>query len=142
MLILMVLGFSNLSAQELDRLDSLSKEEINLVGVWKVDLPEQKSKLDTESKTQVDQLDNKGQEDFWNATESRVYALDGERNFVMTWVAEGSHNQLVGKWKYDAKSGILSLISENEVFNYQIEFKDKGQIWTPLSKSKEGITVL
>lgn len=142
LLILMVIGFSNLSAQDLTLSDSLSAEEIKLIGVWKVNLPEQKSKLDTESKAQVNQLDSKGQEAFWNATESRVYALDGERNFVMTWVSEGSHNEVIGKWKLDAKTGVLNLFSESEVIEYQIEFKEKGQIWTPLTKSKEGFPIL
>ncbi|TXE04775.1 hypothetical protein [Algoriphagus aquimarinus] len=142
LLILMVIGLSNLSAQDLILSDSLSAEEIKLVGVWKVNLPEQKSKLDAESKTKVNQLDSKGQEGFWNATESRVYALDGERNFVMTWVSEGSHNEVIGKWKLEAKTGILKLFGEHELFEYQVEFKEKSQIWIPITKSKEGLNVL
>ncbi|WP_139352701.1 hypothetical protein [Algoriphagus sp. A40] len=144
LLILMLLGFNGLFAQEQELVlrDTLSAEEIKLVGVWKVDLPEQKSKLDSETKAQVDQLDGKKQEFFWRATESRVFALDNERNFVMTWVDEGSHNEVKGKWKLDSKTGVLSLISEDEVIEYQVEFNGKGQIWIPIGGDKKGFNKL
>lgn len=144
LLILIVFGFSNLSAQEKEvvRRDSLSAGEINLVGVWKVNLPEQKSKLDTETKAQVDQLDSKKKEDFWRATESRVFALDSERYFVMTWVADGSHHEVRGKWKLNSKTGILSFVSENELVEYQVEFNGKEQIWIPIGGSRNGFNKL
>lgn len=138
LLILIVISFKNLSAQvqEVVKLDLLSAEEINLVGVWKVNLPEQKSKLDTETKALVDQLDSKKQEDFWKVTESRVFALDNERYFVMTWVADGSHHEVRGKWKLNSKSGVLSFISENALVEYLVEFNGKEQVWIPVGYSK------
>jgi hypothetical protein len=144
LLIIILLGFNNLSAQEQEqvRRDSLSLEEIKLVGVWKVDLPEQKTKLDAETKAQVDKLDSKNQEDFWRATESRVYALDNERNFVMTWVEFGSHNEVRGTWKLDSKTGVLSLFSEKELIEYQVEFIGKGQIWIPITASRSDFNKL
>ncbi len=138
----MVIGFSNLSAQKLVQPDSLSADETGLVGVWKVNLSEQKNKLDTETKAQVSQLDSIKQEKFWNTAESRVYALDGERNFVMTWVADGSHHEVVGKWRMDSKTRILRLFSENELFEYQVEFNGKDRIWIPVVKSNEGFNIL
>ncbi len=140
----MLLGISGLFAQEQELVsrDTLSGEEIQLVGVWKVDLPEQKSKLDAETKAQVDQMEDKIQDDFWRAAESIVYALDDERYFVMTWVADGSHNEIRGKWKLDSKSGVLSMTSENETMEYQVEFIGKRQVWIPVGGPRRGFNKL
>lgn len=140
LLILMLLGFNGLFAQdqELESRDTLSSEEIKWVGVWKVDLPEQKDNLDTETKAQVDQMEGKQQEDFWRAAESIVFALDNEKNFVMAWVAEGAHNEVRGKWRLDSKTGILSFSSDTEVVEYRIEFTGKGQVWIPIRGPKRG----
>lgn len=138
----MVIGFCRLSAQNLEKTDTLSAEEIKLVGVWKVNLPEQRNNLDTKSKALVSQMDSIEEEKFWNAAESRVYALDQERNFVVTWVDEGSHHEVAGNWKLDAKMRVLSLYSKGQLTEFRVEFKEKGQIWIPISKSEKDFSMM
>lgn len=144
LLILILSVFGNLSAQveEVVRPDTLTTEEMKMVGIWKLNISEQKNNMNSEAKAQVDQLDIEKQEEFWRDTESWVYVLDLERNFIMTWVEFGSYNEFRGTWRLDSNTKTLSLFSDNELLEFQVQLFGKGQIWTPVTTSKTGFNRL
>jgi hypothetical protein len=125
------------TGQNAKGIDQLSKEEIELIGVWKMDLSDQKTKLDTKEKFNIERMDEDSKQKFWKRTESWVYALDEEMNFVMTWVENGSLNELRGKWTFDPYRSLLELKTAQEDIRYQVRFEEKRQVWKPITTSKE-----
>lgn len=138
----MLLACGTLSAQRLIQLDPLSPEEVDMVGVWKIDLLKQQNNLGLNKIAQLDTLDGAGKERFWEAISSWVYALDEQGKFAMTWVQDDSFNIVEGKWDYDPNTNILSLKSEDELIEYTVQHIGKDQLWIPKVKVREGFDLL
>jgi hypothetical protein len=140
---LISLAFILTSQGQSDRGKDLpSKEGLDLIGVWKMDLSDQKTKLDIKEKTNLERMDEDTNRKLWKRTESWVYALDEEMNFVMTWVENGSLNELRGKWVFDPFRSLLELKTAEENIRYQVRFEGKRQVWTPITTSKEEFSTL
>jgi hypothetical protein len=142
-ILLISLGLIGSAKGQIDKGTNVnSKVETSMVGVWKMDLSDQKTKLDTEEKSNLERMDEDSRRKFWKRTESWVYALDEEMNFVMTWVENGSLIELRGKWTFDPFRNLLELKTAEEGIRYQVGFEGKRQVWTPITRSKEELSTL
>ncbi len=132
MFLLLVAAYS----QETDSLE-VEKTSLELSGVWKMDLPEQKSRLEPENQTKIKQLSPIQEENLWMEADSRVYVLDPSGRFHLSWVREGALNELRGKWQFDSDSMIIRMEWENGVSEYRVTIKPKGMLWVSVAKSED-----
>lgn len=122
--------------------EEAGKDKLQIVGIWRINLDDQKEKLETEFKNKLKGLDDKKQEEFWLSTESRVYVFNENGYFKNYWVDNGAYFEKFGKWVIDEESKILRLELEDEIWEYRLKFNGKGMTWDPISKKEEFIGVL
>lgn len=134
--IVMVLGFILITkAQEIE--ENLTPTKEIMIGVWKVDVLSQKGNIKNESQLNLSDKNEREQEDFWYLVDSRIFALDEEFNFRISWVEEGQTQEEIGRWDFDPETRLLNLISENQTFQYKVNFLPESMIWIPQAETKE-----
>jgi hypothetical protein len=120
----------------------LQKASEKLIGVWRMDLPEQKQKMEPADRNQLDQLDEKEQEDFWMMNDSKVYILDKDGTVKRVWVDRGSYFEENGKWDFQSNPMTLVLQFEEAAEEYKVNFTGKGMVWVPRTRTREFFGVL
>jgi len=134
--IVMVLGSILITkAQEIEV--NLTPTKEIMIGVWKVDVLSQKGNIKNESQLNLSEKNEREQEDFWYMVDSRIFALDEEFNFRISWVEEGQTQEEIGRWDFDPETRLLNLISENQTIQYKVNFLPESMIWIPQAETKE-----
>lgn len=128
-------------AQENDSL--LMKKNIqDLVGIWRLDLPEQKENLDPEDFLKLKEKTVSEQEKFWVEADSRVYVFEASGKFQVSTVIDGSFQEYRGRWSLDSKEMILQLEFESGISRYKVTQSSKKMMLMPLDRSEKDFAKL
>jgi hypothetical protein len=122
--------------------DTLSKGEQKMLGIFHFDLNDQKNDISVSKKFQSDEAGKAEEKKFWKKTESWVCHLKENKFYLRAWVENGALQEETGTWSFDESSMVLILKSEKEIWEYKVNFNEKGQIWNPLNKGKEEFNML
>jgi hypothetical protein len=128
-------------AQEKDTV-LIKQKNLDLVGIWKLDLPEQKEKLDSEDFSKLKGMPADQQEKLWVEADSRVYVFEASGKFQISSVVDGAFQESFGKWILDPQEMILQLESEIEVFRYKVIQSPKKMILIPAERSEKDFSKL
>lgn len=131
----------NAIAQEKDTVQ-LKRKTLDLVGIWKMDLPEQKDKLDPEDVSKVKNKPASEQDKLWVEADSRVYVFEESGNYHFSSVIDGSFQESRGKWSLDAKEMILQLDSESGTIRYKVIQSPKKVMLMPMERSQKDFNKL
>lgn len=143
LVLLILVSFSiTVFAQEPTKINTLSKGEQKMLGIWKFDLPGQKVEGSSIKKFKSDEEGVAEEKKFWKKTESWICHLREDKTFLRAWVENGSLQEEEGTWSFDEASMALTLVFKEESNTYEITYRDKGQLWKPLKKEKEEFNVL
>ncbi|MFN3759537.1 MAG: hypothetical protein ACK4SF_09985 [Algoriphagus aquaeductus] len=143
LIVLLLIGFSFPAiSQESVSVDSLSKGEEKMLGIWKYDLPNQKREIPSGGNFQSNETGKAEEKRFWKKTESWICHLKENKTFLRAWVENGSLQEQEGTWVFDEVSRILTLRFEKEDLAYEVVFQENGQLWKPLKKEKEEFNLL
>ncbi len=128
-------------AQEKDTL-LIKQKTLDLVGIWKLDLPEQKEKLEPEDFSKVNGMPADEQEKLWIEADSRVYVFEASGKFQISSVVDGSFQESWGKWSLDPKEMILQLESEIGISRYKVIQSPKKMMLMPMERSEKDFNKL
>lgn len=129
-------------AQEPTQVDILSKGEQKMLGIWKLDLPNQKVEGPFAKKFKSDEEGQIEEKKFWKKTESWICHLREDKTYLKAWVENGTLQEEEGTWSFDESAMALVLVFKEESNAYEITYREKGQLWKPLRKEKEEFNVL
>lgn len=124
--------------------NSGSPEKIKqkLFGIWRLDFPELKGKLDAESHSKLSQMSEEERESVWMAADSRIYLFEKDGTYLMTFAEEGVFVEERGKWTFDSTTMVLRLEEGDGNRDYRLVFTERGLMWNPVVKSEEFFGVL
>lgn len=129
-------------AQEPTQVDTLSKGEQKMLGIWKFDLPSQKVEGPSTKKFKSDEEGVAEEKKFWKKTESWICHFREDKTYLKAWVENGVLQEQEGTWSFDEAAMALILVFKEESSTYEITYREKGQMWKPLKKEKEEFNVL
>lgn len=142
-ILLLFISFSIPSfSQELMPTDTLSKGEQKMLGIWKFDIPNQKKEEPASQKFQSDETGKTEEKKFWKKTESWVCHLKEDKTYLRAWVENGALYEQKGTWSFKDSAMVLTLKSEEEIWEYEVSFVEKGQMWKPVKKEKDEFNML
>lgn len=127
-------------AQTSPEMDTLSKADQKLIGIWKYDLGNQKEKAELLDKEKSQ--DDSAQEKIWKKIDSWSCFLDEERKYTLSWVENGGLYQEFGTWEFDPEKMTISLIGEDTKKEFRVTFAEVGMIWIPEPNSREDFNML
>lgn len=142
LIILILLSFTISGFAQESRIDSLSKGDQKMLGIWKYDLPNQKVEKPSGKRFQSDEAGVNEEKQFWKKTESWICHLKEDKTFLKAWLENGILHEEEGTWSFDEATMALTLNFQNEASSYEITFKEQGQQWRPLNKEREDFNVL
>lgn len=122
--------------------DGVKNLDQTILGIWRVDLPEQKSRLEPENMEKLSQLDGEKQEQEWIKTDSRVYNFEEDGAFQLSWVEEGSAMEVRGIWTFDPATQVLKLTTKRGTTDFLVKMSGNKAVWTPFSRSEEYFSIL
>ncbi|SDA79709.1 hypothetical protein SAMN03080617_02379 [Algoriphagus alkaliphilus] len=143
LVLLILISFSLTGfAQEPTQVDTLSKGEQKMLGIWKLDLPNQKVEGPSAKKFKSDEEGQIEEKKFWKKNESWICHLREDKTYLKAWVENGTLQEEEGTWSFDESVMVLVLVFKEESNTYEITYREKGQLWKPLRKEKEEFNVL
>ncbi|WP_144604187.1 hypothetical protein [Algoriphagus algorifonticola] len=143
LVLLILVSFSiTVFAQEPTKINTLSKGEQKMLGIWKIDLSNQKVEAPSTKKFKSDEDGLKEEKKFWKQTESWICFLKDDKTYLKAWVQNGTLQEEEGTWSFDEASMALTLVYKDESKVYEITYRERGQLWKPLKKEKEEFNVL
>ncbi|MDX5479936.1 MAG: hypothetical protein LPJ98_15935 [Cyclobacteriaceae bacterium] len=143
LVLLILISFSITGfAQESTLVDTLSKGEQKMLGIWKFDLPNQKVEGPSTKKFKTDEEGLKEEKKFWKQTESWICHLREDKTYLKAWVENGVLHEQKGTWSFEEATMALTLVYKDESNGYEVTYREKGQLWKPLKKEKEEFNVL
>lgn len=144
LVILLVIPFATVRGQSRDSLALQKKTESKILGIWKLDLNDQKNNLEPAGKSKLEQQNESEKDLFWMKSESRVYVLESDKKVLVSWVDDGSFYEQKGSWNFNPESGNLELLFDKESQMYQVKFTGNGMVWIPNKQvdEKEILSVL
>lgn len=141
-MLLPIFAFTFPSFSQDVNIDAPEKTHQMLIGIWRVDFPELKQKLDAESQNKLSQMDEKEQESVWMTTDSRIYLFEKDGSYLTTYVEDGAFIEQKGKWSIDSDQMMLTMEEEKGNHQFRLTFTERGMMWIPLIRSKEFFEVL
>lgn len=121
---------------------SPEKIEQKLFGIWRMDFPELREKLDLVSQNKLSQMSEEERESVWMAADSRIYLFEKNGTYLTTYAEEGVFVEERGKWTFDSTTLSLRLEKEDGKRDYRLVFTERGMMWNPIVKSDEFFEVL
>lgn len=129
--IFFIMTLSTISWAQSSDSTAVQKMESKILGIWKLDLNDQKNNLEPAGRSKLNQLDESGKDLFWMKSESRVYVLESDKKVLVSWVDDGSFYEQRGSWNFNPESGILELLFDKESQGYRVTFTGNGMVWIP-----------
>jgi hypothetical protein len=116
---------------------SPEKTDQKLLGIWRVDFPELKGKLDIESQNKLSQMSEEEREAVWMTADSRIYLFEQDGKYLMTYVDRGVYVEERGIWTITSSGMMLRMEYGEGIRDYRLVFTDKGMMWNPTVKRDE-----
>lgn len=142
--IFFIMTLSTISWAQSSDSTAVQKMESKILGIWKLDLNDQKNNLEPAGKSKLEQQNESEKAQFWMKSESRVYVLESDKKVLVSWVDDGSFYEQRGSWNFNPESGILELLFDKESQGYRVNFTGNGMVWIPNKQvdEKEILSVL